>query len=667
MLPVLGASIALSAATLRPPAVPLIVHDPYFSVWSFNDRLTDGWTRHWTGATMAMCGMVQIDGKPYRFAGSPISEIPTMEQTGLQVRATTTSYQFTGGGIRLHVDFFSPSFADDLDVLSKPVAFVRFQYESEGGAAKQVRVYLDTSAEWCVNRTDQRVTWGRTKIAGGDALRIGTQEQPVLQKRGDDLRIDWGNLIIVPPAGADSVIASDRAARGGFMQSGTLPESDDLGMPRPASDNWPVLASAFDLAAGQTQSVLIAYDDQYSLEWFRRPVQAYWRRTGQSFESMLADARQSEAAWVKKGQEWDARVQKECVAAGGTHFADLANLSYRQALGAHKIVADIDGKPMMFSKENFSNGCIGTVDVLYPAAPIMLAYNPEMLAANLRPLLIYASLPRWKWDFAPHDLGTYPKANGQVYGGGEETEENQMPVEESGNMLILAAAYVDRGGDKTFIREYLPVLDKWANYLLAKGLDPENQLCTDDFAGHLARNANLSLKAIVALGSYAKMLGQLGVNPARAQQVRKEAEAMAAQWQKLAGDGDHFRLAFDRPGTWSQKYNLVWDKVLGLKLFPPSVYDAELKFYASKLGPFGLPLDNRRTYTKLDWCVWTACLSDERAEFDRHIAPLWRMANESPSRVPLTDWFETTDGKQVGFQARSVVGGVFMPLLIGKK
>ncbi len=666
MLSLIGVSLAMNASNFRPPSVPLIVHDPYFSVWSGSDKLTDDWSRHWTGSTMAMVGIVRIDGKPYRFCGSPNVDVPALNQVGVEVRATTTAYTFEGAGVRLHVDFFSPSFIDDLDVLSRPVAFVRFRYESADGKRHEVKTYFDTTAEWVVNRTDQKVTWGRVKVAGRDALRIGTQEQPILQKRGDDLRIDWGSMFVVPPSGAESAIGADRAARDSFIKDGDLPTSDDLRMPRPANDSWPVLSSVFEMEAGKSQSVLLAYDDQFSLEWFNRPVPAYWRRTGESFESLLEGAVRSETAWVTKGAKVDAQISKDAEAAGGEKFADLANLSYRQALGAHKIVADIDGKPMMFSKENFSNGCIGTVDVLYPAAPIMLAYNPEMLEANLRPLFIYASLPRWKWDFAPHDLGTYPLANGQVYGGGEKTEENQMPVEESGNMLILAAALVEKGGSKAFIREYLPVLDKWAKYLMDKGLDPDNQLCTDDFAGHLAHNANLSLKAIVALGAYAGLLDDLGVSKERSATVRKAAEKMATEWVKLADDGDHFRLAFDKPGSWSQKYNLVWDKVLGLKLFPKAVYTKELAYYQKQLGKYGLPLDNRKGYTKLDWCVWTACLADSRSEFDAHVAPLWKMANESPSRVPLTDWYETGDGRQVGFQARSVVGGVFMPLLLKK-
>jgi hypothetical protein len=205
-------------------------------------------------------------------------------------------------------------------------------------------------------------------------------------------------------------------------------------------------------------------------------------------------------------------------------------------------------------------------------------------------------------------------------------------------------------------------LTKWADYLRAKGLDPENQLNTDDFAGHSAHNANLSVKAIVALGAFSQLAAALG-NSDMAAAYRNDARQMAAQWLKRAEDGDHYRLAFDQPGTWSQKYNLVWDRLLGLNLFPPEVARKEVAFYKTKQNAFGLPLDSRQAYTKLDWIYWTATLAEKREDFEALTDPVWRFLNESPSRVPMTDWYWTTDGKQRGFQARSVVGGVSIKLL----
>jgi len=347
---------------------------------------------------------------------------------------------------------------------------------------------------------------------------------------------------------------------------------------------------------------------------------------------------------------------------GGEAYTEVAELSFRQTIAAHKLVADVEGRPMLFPKENFSNGCISTVDVIYPSSPFFLLFNPELLKAQLEPLMKYTETGRWRFPFAPHDLGTYPKANGQVYGGGERTIENQMPVEESGNMLLMFAALAKIEGNANYANRYWPQLKQWAEFLQKEGMDPGNQLSTDDFAGHLAHNANLSIKAILALGGYS-VLAEMTGRKSDAATYRRLAQDMANRWAQMAQEGDHYRLAFDQSGTWSQKYNLVWGRILGLNVFPAKVSQTEIRFYQAHLNRFGLPLDNRRDYTKLDWEVWTATLTDDREEFNTLIAPLQRFVNESPSRVPLTDWYSTTDAKQSGFQARSVVGGVYIPLL----
>lgn len=142
---------------------------------------------------------------------------------------------------------------------------------------------------------------------------------------------------------------------------------------------------------------------------------------------------------------------------------------------------------------------------------------------------------------------------------------------------------------------------------------------------------------------------------------------MAVKWVSMAEEGDHFKLAFNSPGTWSQKYNLVWDQILGYKLFPETVRERELAFYMGKINRYGLPLDGRADYTKLDWSVWTATLASNPEQFNAIIDPIYRWINETPSRVPLTDWYDTKTGKQIGFQARSVVGGVYIKALSDKQ
>ncbi len=653
----------LSAQPQRPPAVPLIAHDPYFSVWSFSDKLTDGNTVHWTGKPQPFHGLLRIDGKPYRFMGADPEDVPAMEQTGLTVTPTHTIYDFAADGVKLIVTFFTPALPHDLDALSRPVTYLTLTASSD--SAHVVSALIDVDPIIAVNTADEPVTWGRSRAGNLTVLNLGSRDQQYLHRPGDDVRIDWGYFHLAVPDGEEARVVASREAMDQFVSSVSVPTSDDMDMPLMPREGAAHLAVQFPLGlltAPVTRHVLLAYTEDFNIEFLNRRLHPYWQRNGQTVQDMLATAERDYPDLKQRGEAFDHDLTADLEHAGGPVYAQLATLAYRQTLAAHGFAADIDGTPMLFPKENFSNGCISTVDVLYPSAPFFLFFNPQLLEAQLKPVMEYAALPRWKWPFAPHDLGTYPLANGQVYGGGERTEEDQMPVEESGNLLILVTAMERELGNWDFARQYWPQFQKWAEYLREKGLDPANQLSTDDFAGHLAHNANLSIKAIEGLAAFAEMARGLGHEDVAADYAR-QAHEMAAKWQTMALDVDHYKLAFDKPGTWSQKYNLVWDQILGLNLFSPEVREVEITFYLKHLNRFGLPLDNRATYTKLDWETWTATLASRPEDWNALMAPIGRWINEGPSRVPLTDWYDTVTGKQEGFQARSVAGGVFIKML----
>ena len=666
---VLGAT-AEGSAQQRPPAVPLIAHNPYFSVWSMADHLTDQPTRHWTGAEQPLTGLARIDGANYRYMGAYPRAVPAMKQDSVDVEATHTDYVFEAAGVKLGVSFFTPAFPQDLDLLSRPVTYLTWNVASTDGRNHKVEMLLDVDGRIAVDTDNEAVTWGRSQAAGMTLLNIGSRDQRVLNRSGDDLRIDWGYFHLGVPANEQASVAASSHAVRDFLKNGTLPASDDVDMPQTPRDHAAQLAVAMpvEVAPGQTVSrhVLLSYTEEYAIEYFQRRLRPFWQRNGETAQAMLAQAEAEYPTLEARGRKYDEELAADLDRAGGPGYRQLALLAYRQTLAAHGLVADLEGKPMLFAKENFSNGDIGTVDVLYPSAPFFLFFNPALLEAQVRPVLEYARLPRWKFPFAPHDLGRYPLADGQEYGGGELTEEDQMPIEESGNMLILGAALGQAQGDWHVAKEYWPEFTKWAKYVREKGLDPENQLCTDDFAGHLAHNANLSIKAIEGLGAYAQMARGLGEN-AVADDYAAAAKQMATQWETMARDGDHYKLAFDRPGTWSQKYNLVWDQLLSLDLFAPQVAKTEIAFYLKHVNLYGLPLDNRADYTKLDWELWTATMTENPSDFAAFLDPIVKWVNETPTRVPLTDWYDTKTGKQVGFQARSVVGGVFVEALADKE
>lgn len=576
------------------------------------------------------------------------------QQKNLTINATQTIYDFTCGPVDATITFTSPLLLKDLDLLSRPVSYVTYSVKANDSKSHNVRLYFGASTDIAVNTPVQEVVTTKYNSSQLNILKAGTKEQPVLQKKGDDLRIDWGYMYVAVPASAKATqyVSTVSQAEASFIskkENTTATSGKNL-----------FLNTSVDLgkvgAQPKEQYFLLGYDDIYSIQYFHKNLRPWWNRNGdQTIEKQLSLAAKDYKSVMQKCDDWNKKLYNDLVNAGGETYANLCIIAYRQSIAAHKLIQSPQGELLFLSKENFSNGSINTVDVTYPSSPLYLAYNTELMKGMLNGIFYYSETGQWKHPFAAHDLGTYPIANGQTYGEG-------MPVEESGNMVILAAAIAKVDGNADYAKKHWQTLSTWTNYLVKEGFDPVSQLSTDDFAGHLARNANLSIKAIEAIGSYGMMAKMLGMNET-AEKYTDTAKNMAKRWIVMDDLGDHFALTFDKTDSWSQKYNMVWDKVLDLNLFPKEVYEKEIKFYLSRQNKYGLPLDSRKTYTKSDWILWTATLADNQQNFEALIDPVFKYTQETPTRVPLSDWHETTNGKQVGFQARSVVGGYFMKLL----
>ncbi|MVN91282.1 glutaminase family protein [Mucilaginibacter aquatilis] len=584
-------------------------------------------------------------------------ELKTAEQTNVTVKATQTTYNFKAGKVNFDVIFTSPLLLTDLSLLSRPVSYITYQAKSNDGKTHSVKVFFSASTDLAVNLPKQPVKASKYNTSTLNVLKVGTTEQPVLKKAGDDVRIDWGYAYVAVPksTGATQYITAGEDAVNSFRQ----------GKLNTTVSNGSSLALNTIVPLGKVGStpvskfIEVAYDEIWSMEYFGTRLRPWWNKQGnETIDNQMNKAASDYAAVLQKCTAFNQRLYGDALKTGGKEYAGLCVLAYRQSIAAHQLLQSPKGEILWFSKENFSGGFVNTVDVTYPSAPLYLLYNPKLMEGMLNGIFYFSESGKYGHDYAAHDLGTYPLANGQTYGEG-------MPVEESGNMIILTAAIAAAEGNPAYAKKHWKTLSTWVNYLVKEGFDPANQLCTDDFAGHLARNANLSVKAIVGIGCYAKLANALGykVVAAKYNQIAKE---MVPRWMKLADDGDHYTLTFDNKGTWSQKYNLVWDKVLNLGLFPQKVYDTEIKYYLTKQNKFGLPLDSRKTYTKSDWIIWTATMTNTNKDFQALISPIYKFATNTPSRVPLNDWHETTDGKMVGFQARSVVGGYFMPILKNK-
>ncbi len=519
------------AQQLRPPAVPLITHDPYFSIWSTTDNLYDSPTTHWTGRNHPLEGLIKVDGKTYRFMGKPapqsqtvlatgsqqtyaarytfdkpaddwhqpafnaqnwktgqapfgtknsntpektvwdskeiwlrrefdlkdanfndlklniqydddvelylngvlayrcapcyVSEyvthdispearkalkkgknvmavhcknpqgggfidaglvnllpaktvIPNAVQKSVRVRATQTHYEFTAGGVDLTVIFTSPLLMDDLETLSRPASYVTFRVKTNDGKKHNTIIDFNASGLIATNSPEQEL-----QAESGNIQKVGTKSQNVLGRKGDNVRIDWGYLYLTSDASR-------------------------LLMIKPSS--MPKLNTIFSnqIASGSSVEthLILAYDDIYSVQYFNQNLRAWWRRNEKmTAEQMLADAEKAYPELMKKCAAFDEKLYQEAKAAGGEQYAQLCELAYRQAVAAHKLVARPDGEMLFFSKENFSNGSIGTVDVTYPSAPLFLYYNPDLLKAMMEFIFEYSESGRWTKPFAAQAAG----------------------------------------------------------------------------------------------------------------------------------------------------------------------------------------------------------------------------------------------------------------------
>ncbi len=629
---------------MRAPAYPLITVDPYFSVWSTSNNLTDSDIKTWYSKTCFLIGKAEIDGKGYMFMGSAADmKLPPMAQTDVTVKSFSTVYTFAAAGVCLKAEFFTPVLPTDLDMLSRPASYMRIGLESQDNARHEVKITVSASQDFCVERKLQNCVLTETAEIGNgiSAMKMGGVEQAILGYSGDAHGIDWGYFYLASNKG--TVSGTEMADRK-FLKA-ELP---------------------LDTGKNNTATVVFAYDDIYSVKYFGEPLKAYWKRNGDTCEQIIGKAFSDYDTFKARCDEFDEALCREAISAGGERYAELLRLAVRQIMAACKLVIKKNGEILYITKECLSNGCAATVDVAYPTIPFFLLYNPALAEAMIRPIYEYVRSGKWPYEFAPHDLGTYPILNGQVYGSGFKMSM-QMPVEECGNMLIMTAAVTKAVGSEKLFTEYRDIADRWAKYLSEFGADPDNQLCTDDFAGHLAHNCNLALKSIVALAAYSRLCKIAGDND-KAQYYEELAKKNAAEWAEKAAVGDGtYRLTFDNRDTFSMKYNAVWDGIFGLNIFPDDMWTDEIKGYEKHFNPYGLPLDSRSDCTKSDWMIWTATLSDNQEFFKKTVDALWLNYNLSPSRVPLNDLFSTVTSLQIHFQHRSVQGGMFIRLLKDKK
>lgn len=391
---------AATPATFRPPAVPLAVNGPRFSLWSPADALTDAETMHWSRDPQPLSILGEVDGRTWRLCGLEPVGVPAARQLSVRVGCTQTVYTFDAGGRTVEVRFSTPVIPGDWDVFSRPVTYLTVK-----GAKAKVTV----SPAFATDDDAAAMVTNVTAVAGCRATSIERAEPQYLVAR-DRLRPNGGRIWLVE-----------------------------------AGDHF-----------------VLGFDAVKDMTYLGQEVRAWWRRDGKPFETMLGEALGDYPRLMREMDAFDARMEGRFLKAGGRDYATLAELAWRQSFGASVLVASPKGEMFYFSVEQTSNGCAGTVDVFYPQFPHLMIAGPELVRATLLPMMDYAVSDKWPFPFAPHDLGCFPVAKGQRYGwdyekdptGAKAGHDGMMPVEECGNMLICLAALARIDGDVAFADRY---------------------------------------------------------------------------------------------------------------------------------------------------------------------------------------------------------------------
>ena len=576
----------------------------------------------------------------------------TATQKDVNVQATNTYYTFDCGNVELKLTFLAPFMMDNLDLMSRPVNYISYDVRSLDGKEHDVQIYFEAAPNWVSFLRNQPTEVSAFSQDGLSFTKMGrTEQNPLGREREATYYTNWGYVYFAANEATSSYAAGDPVAmRAAFVENGTLGNNEG------AKNGYMAIAENLGTGLNTSGKIMVGYDDILSLNYFGTNLRPYWNRNGdRTIEQEFVAAHNEYAELKTKSAKFDYELMQDAMRVGGKEYAELCASVYRQVIVAHKLMEAPDGTIIFPSKEISSGGFVSTVDVTYPSAPMFLYYNPELLKGLIEPIFYMAENGIWNKPYPAHDAGKYPWAFGQEYG-------EDMPIEEAGNMLILTALLTKVDGNADYATKHWESLSKWSNYLMEKGLDPANQLCTDDFAGHLARNANLSVKAILGIAAYGYMAGEKG-DKATCEKMMAKAKEMAQEWMTLADAGDHYSLSFGNKESWSQKYNMVWDKLMGWDIFPEEVKQKELAYYLTKQNQYGLPLDSRRNYTKSDWIMWTATLADDHETFMKFVQPIYDFANETTDRIGLTDWYNTDSDKRVGFEARPVLGGFYIKML----
>jgi hypothetical protein len=526
-----------------------------------------------------------------------------------------------------------------------------------GAISQEIQIYSDIDDSWTGQSSGSIVNLTKT---GTTSLYSVSLEDPPLYTESNDQAL-WGNVIYASRPSASSVLSTQSGSasnvRSRFASNGALTDSQDTTWS--AGDVVAFVHNLQTVSGSQSVTFAVGYVREAAINYLGNAYTGYYRSQYPDTPSAVSHFLDDYTAAEAEAVILDATISGKATAVAGSNYSEVVELSIRQAYGAIDLTIPNDSldtsNPFAFIKEISSDGNVNTIDIIAPAFPIYYLLDPNWIKFLLEPVMKYLATDGWQQPYMIHDIGTsYPNATGH-----NDQQDEAMPIEESGNILILAYAYQAATGDSTWAKQYTPILQKYADYLVSNSINIADQLCTNDAAGPLPNQTGLAVKAAVGLKAFGELTGLTNYSAVG------EAHANLLYNEGLGTDPQKTRFTLEYPTyptTWKINYNAYPDVLFNFSLFPQASYDMSSAFYPTVRGQYGVPLQNGLGWAKSDWNIWTAATLDTTTR-DQFVDDLWAYVTNGLNTWPFSDRYYATGafgdplGEAVLLKARPTVGG----------
>ncbi|KAJ5211476.1 uncharacterized protein N7498_003122 [Penicillium cinerascens] len=647
---------AVTYSPVKPPSYPLAVRSPYLSAWipgSDVASLPNSNAQFWAGNDLTWSVIARVDGTTYNLFGVTSPPVGTKSATVTEASYTSTHSTFvvTAGSRQFTLDFFSPVSPKNYIRQSLPFSYLTVTLAA--GDSSSVQIYSDIDSTWTGQTSDS--SWSYTTSGSTSVFQIQTVGAATYSQNSDGQAL-WGSAVYATAGTSLSTQSGPISTlRNRFVNNGTL--SGDHA-------DWTsngAVAFAHDLGTTADETAVtfaIGHVREQSIDFLGAAQTGYYRSAYKETPAAVAHFLNDYEAANSESTKLDDLIQSIGTSSYGSNYSDILALSVRQTYGGTEITIPDDSldtsDTRAFIKEISSDGNINTVDVIYATFPIFYILSPDYLKLLLSPVFDYMGSDAYTKDYAVHEIGAnYPNATGHPADGEE------MPIEESGNVIFLAYAYQKATGNRDFATTYSAQLKKYADYLQENGLYPASQLSLNDALGALANQTNLAVKAAVGLATYGALTGDMSYTT-----VGKEwGDKIWTDHLGTDADGTHFLIQYGIT-PWFLVYNHYPDLLFCLNAFPDEAYNATAKFYPTVRGTAGVPLDGTLGWGQTNWQAFVAATvsGDAREMF---ISDLHAYMANGLNTAPFSDryWVDASGsysaGESYSFRARPTLGSHF--------